>query len=177
MGLFDGFEAGWNSFKNNELKALVQPNPVIKAVTGNFGDIGSNKSLEEQWSNVGKSVSNFALSPNPVLKAAVFKNPLDWGSATKQWKDVADGALSPNPIIDVATGNAGNILGNSGPVEKWQDVAESEPVKAVTDPIKNVIDTSKETVQNVVKGVGDALPIIAIGAAGIVVLGLLLGRR
>ena len=123
MGLFDGFEAGWNSFKNNEGKKII------------------------------------------------------------------DTITKPNPLIQIATGNADNILSDKSAAEQWDEVKNSDlvkdPVNTVTNTVTNVTKEVSNTVekyviepaQNVVKGVGEALPIIAIGGGAILVLSVLLGRR
>lgn len=181
MGLFDGFEAGWNSFKNNELKTitkaaedtgkvLISPSPIVKAITNPKKawedpasllpiEIGSNgpvvKNLDEQWNEVKE----------------------DYKEEVKQNIDLL---TSPNPIISAATGNADDILSTKPATEKWENVTETigdvviEPIKDETEKITNTI---KETFTNVTKGVTGALPIIAIGGAAVLVVSLLLGRR
>ena len=182
MGLFDGFEAGWNSFKNNELKTitkaaedtgkvLVSPNPVVKAILN----------PEKAW-NDPASVLPFEIGSNgPVVK------DLD-----TQWKEVGDDytnrvkknvdiLISPNPIISAVTGHADDIINIDKPAqEKWDNVTETVDntiVQPVVKETEKITETVKETVTNVTKGVTDALPVIAIGGAVVLVVSLLLGRR
>jgi len=92
---------------------------------------------------------------------------------------------SPNPVISTVTGHTDDILNpDKTAQEKWENVTETtketvdqtivQPVVKETEKIK---ETVKETVNNVTKGVGDALPIIAIGGAAVLVVSMLLGRR
>lgn len=168
MGLFDGFEAGWNSFKNNELKTitkaaedtgkvLVSPNPVVKAIVNPV----------KAWNNPASLLPVEIGSNGPVVK------DLD-----TQWKETGDDAvntlLSPNPLISAATGNIEDAIpGGKTAAEKWDNVTSSVDEKVVT-PVK---ETVQETITNVTKGLGDALPILAIGGAAVLVVSLLLGRR
>lgn len=155
MGLFDGFEAGWNSFKNNELKAakniVLAPSPITKFVTNPEKAIkdpsyllplGNNgpRSLEDQWNEVKEDY-------------------------TQRVKQNIDFLTSPNPLISAATGNSDDIISTKPSSEKWNNV------------LTKTKDTVKDTVNNVTKGVGEALPIIAIGGAAVLVVSLLLGRR
>lgn len=182
MGLFDGFEAGWNSFVNNEWKAvekaatdtgkvLVSPSPMVKAV------LDPKKALEDPSSLLPFEIG----SKGPVVK-----------DLNEQWGEVKDDYVakvernvniitSPNPLISVATGNSDDALNFDKPAEeKWENVTTSvnetvvQPVVKETEKIK---ETVKETVNNVTKGIGDALPLIAIGGAAVLVVSLLLGRR
>ena len=167
MGLFDGFSAGWDSFKNNELKTagnvLLSPNPVVKALT-----------------NPQKVIEN----PSSLLPSTT--------DAGKQWEEVGNDAantlLSPNPIISAVTGNAGDILSNKPAADKWDNVTgtvNEEVVKPIDETVvqpiiketEKITETVKETVTNVTKGVGEALPVLAIGAAAVLGVSLLLGRR
>lgn len=160
MGLFDGFEAGWNSFKNNELKAagdfLLAPNPIVKPL----------------------------LAPNPIVKAITNPQkaieqpetllPLGNNGPVEQWEEVGEDAantlLAPNPLISLATGNGGDIPQTDKPAaDKWQNVADKTVNKAG--------DVVKETIQNVTQGVGSALPILAIGGGVILAASLLFGRK
>ena len=162
MGLFDGIEAGWNSFVNNEgkkiLNTITKPNPLIQIATGNADNILSDKSAKEQWQDVKDS-------------------------------DVVQTAIKPNPLIAAATGNAGNILSDKPVTQQWDEIINSDlvkdPVNTVTNTVTNATKEVSNTVekyviepaQNVVKGVGEALPIIAIGGAAVLVLSALLSRR
>lgn len=168
MGLFDGFDAGWNSFKNNELKTITNvafaPNPIVKAI-----------------SNPKKAIDD----PASVLPIEIGSNGPVVKDAGETWKETGDDAVntlfSPNPIISAVTGNTEDIIpGGKSSGEKWENVTETvdntvvQPVIKETEKIK---ETVKETVTNVTKGVSDALPIIAIGGAAVLVVSLLLGRR
>ena len=168
MGLFDGFEAGWNSFKNNELKTVskvaLAPNPVIKAITN------PQKAIEDPSS----------LLPSQILGGD--KPPIAGGGdgyiPASEWEKVAEDAgntlLSPNPLISIATDNPKDAIpGGSSAAEKWGNVTTTVEDKVI-NPVK---ETVKETVNNVTKGVSDALPIIAIGGAAVLLVSLLLGRR
>ena len=183
MGLFDGFEAGWNSFKNNELKTitkaaedtgkvLVSPNPIVKAITN----------PKKAWEDPASVLPIEIGSNGPVVK-----------DLETQWKetgeDAANTLLSPNPIISLVTGNTEDAIpGGKTAAEKWENVTETvneevvQPInETVVQPIiketEKITETVKETVTNVTKGVTDALPIIAIGGAAVLVVSLLLGRR
>ena len=63
--------------------------------------------------------------------------------------------------------------------EAWSKATDTagEVTNTVTNTVTNVKETIKDTVQNVTKGVSEALPIIGIGAAALVGLALLFGRR
>lgn len=174
MGLFDGFEAGWNSFKNNELKAtkdvLLSPSPITKFVTN------PQKAIEDPSYLLPVALGN----NGPVVK------DLDeqWNEVKQDYKEEVkqniDLLTSPNPLISAATGNADDILSDKSASEKWENVTTSVDNNVVQPVIKEtekITETVKETVNNVTKGIGDALPIIAIGGAAVLVVSLLLGRR
>lgn len=177
MGLFDGFEAGWNSFKNNELKAitkaaedtgkvLISPSPIVKAITNPTKiwedpasllpiEIGSSgpvvKDVEEQWKEVGD----------------------DYEDRVKKNVDIL---TSPNPLISAATGNVDDIFSDKPAAEKWGDVVS--PIEnVVKDSGETVKKTVTETIGNVTKGFSEALPVLAIGGAAVLLVSLLLGRR
>ena len=177
MGLFDGFEAGLNSFVNNEWKqvekaavntgkVLVSPSPLVKAITNPekvWNDPASLlpvdpdiKDLDEQWNEVKEDFN-------------------------KEVKQTVNFLTSPNPLISAATGNADDILNFDKPAsEKWENVTTSvneTVVQPVVKETEKITETVKETVTNVTKGVTDALPIIAIGGAAVLVVSLLLGRK
>ena len=161
MGLFDGPAAGWNSFKNNELKkaknTLLAPNPIVKAISN------PKKAIEDPASLLPVEIG----SNGPVVK-----------DAGKTWIETGNDAIntlfSPNPIISAVTGNTDDIIpGGSSATEKWDNVTSSVDEKVVT-PVKQTV---QETINNVTKGLGDALPILAIGGAAVLVVSLLLGRR
>lgn len=182
MGLFDGFEAGWNSFVNNEWKAvtetagdvgkaLISPSPMVKAV------LDPKKAWEDPSSLLPFEIG----SKGPVVK-----------DLNEQWGDVKDDYVakvernvdiitSPNPLISAATGNADDILDiNKSAEDKWDNVTNSVDEQVVQPVIKEtekITETVKETVNNVTKGIGDALPLLAIGGAAVLVVSLLLGRR
>lgn len=175
MGLFDGFEAGWNSFKDNELKTitkaaedtgkvLVSPNPVVKALTN----------PKKAWEDPASVLPIEIGSNGPVVK------DLD-----TQWKETGEDAkntlLAPNPIISLVTGNIEDAIpGGKTAEEKWNNVTETVDntvVQPIVKETEKITETVKETVTNVTKGVTDALPIIAIGGAAVLVFSLLLGRR
>jgi hypothetical protein len=161
MGLFDGFDAGWNSFKNNELKTITNvafaPNPIVEAITN------PKKAIDDPASVLPIEIG----SKGPVVK-----------DAGETWKETGNDAVntlfSPNPIISAATGNTEDVIpGGKTATEKWDNVTSSVDEKVVT-PVK---ETVQETITNVTKGLGDALPILAIGGAAVLVVSLLLGRR
>lgn len=188
MGWFDGLSAGWDSFKNNELKTVekvvTSPNPVIQVITGNAGDIfDTGKSNEEKWENVGETL----VSPNPIVQAVTgnASDIVNDNSLSEKWENVGETLVSPNPIISMVTGTGDNILSDKPVEEKWNETTtviketvvqpvETTIEKTIVQPVK---ETVKETVQNVTKGVGDALPIVAIGAAAIIGLSILFGRK
>lgn len=162
----------------------------------NWGDIGSN------ITNFGGKVGETLISPSPIVKLVTnpvkaFEDPSTLLPDTvralgndgpvrtveEQWQEVGndyvdrvkknvDILVSPNPIISAVTGNGGDIISDKPAAEKWENV--TEPIIKETTKIT---ETVKETVNNVTKGVGEALPIIAIGGAAILALSLLLGRR
>lgn len=159
----------------------------------NWGDIGSN------ITNFGGKIGETLISPNPVIKLITNPQkaieqpetllpapirPLGNDGPIKpadEWKTVAEDAgntlLAPNPLISAVTGNAGDILQTNKPAsEKWENVSNTvtETVNNTTETVK---ETVKETIQNVTKGVGSALPVLAIGGAAILGLSLLFGRR
>jgi len=158
-------------------ETLISPSPIVKLVTNpqkawedpstllpdtvrSLGNGGPVRSVDEQWKEVGEDYVN-------------------------RVKDNVDLLISPNPVLSIATGNGGDIINlDKTAQEKWENVTETtketvdqtivQPVVKETEKIK---ETVKETVNNVTKGVGEALPIIAIGGAAVLVVSLLLGRR
>ena len=184
MGLFDGFKAGWDSFKNNELKTVANvvtsPNPIIQLATGNAGDIfDTGKSNEEKWENVGETL----VSPNPIIQLATGNagDIVSDNSLSEEWGNVGETLVSPNPIISLVTGNADDILSDKPATEKWHETT-TVIEKTIVQPVENTIEKTivqpvKETVQNVTKGVDEALPIVAIGAAAVIGLSILFGRK
>ena len=182
MGLFDGFEAGWNSFKNNELKTitkaaedtgkvLISPSPIVKVITN------PQKAWEDPTSVLPIEIG----SNGPVVK------DLDeqWNEVKEDYKKEVEQNInlltSPNPLISAVTGNSDDILNFDKPAtEKWENVTETvneTVVQPIVKETEKITETVKETVTNVTKGVTDALPIIAIGGAAVLVVSLLLGRR
>ena len=166
----------------------------------NWGDIGSN------ITNFGGKVGETLISPSPIVKLVTNpKKAIDDPSSLlpdtikalgnggpvrpveEQWQEVGtdyvervkknvDILVSPNPIISAVTGNSGDIVSDKPAQEKWENVSNTvtETVNNTTETVK---ETVKETIQNVTKGVGSALPIIAIGGAAVLAVSLLLGRR
>lgn len=154
MGLFDGIEAGWNSFKNNELKTVTDvvtsPNPIVKLLTN------------------PEKVAN---DPSYLLPEGV--NVLGNKGPVDQWNDVKDVLVSPNPVIQAVTGNGGDIGADKTSTEKWDNVVTST-VGGGGEKVKEAV---KDTVNNITQGVGGALPYLAIGGAALLVATLLFGRR
>jgi len=153
-------------------ETLISPSPIVKLVTNPkkaWEDpksllpdtiIGGDKPVSEQWQEVGNDY-------------------------VERVKDNVNILTSPNPVISTVTGHTDDILNpDKTAQEKWENVTETtketvdqtivQPVVKETEKIK---ETVKETVNNVTKGVGDALPIIAIGGAAVLVVSMLLGRR
>ena len=177
MGLFDGFNAGWNSFVENELNAtknvLLSPNPVVKAIFDPLAAMNNpasllpsttDKGLEENWNEMEEKAADVLLSPNPLISAVTgnYDDIIPGGkSAEEKWDNVVD-TVEEN-IVD--------------PVVNETEKTVENIVNETEKTVETVKETFKETVTNVTKGVGDALPIIAIGGAAILGLSLLLGRR
>lgn len=177
MGWFDGLSAGWNSFVENELNTtknvLLSPNPVVKAILDPQAAIDNPSSLLPSTTDQGLEESWNEVKDDYVAK--VERN--------------VDILTSPNPLISAATGHADDILdfGKSAG-EKWDNVTNTvndEVVKPIDETVvqpiiketEKITETVKETVNNVTKGVGDALPIVAIGAAAVIGLSILFGRK
>ena len=151
-------------------ETLISPSPIVKLVTNPqkaiedpktllpdtiLGNSGPVRSVEEQWQGVGEDYVN-----------RVKKN--------------VDILVSPNPLLQVATGNGGDIVSDKSATEKWENVTETVDETVVQPVIKEttkITETVKETVNNVTQGIGQALPIIAIGGAAVLAVSLLLGRR
>ena len=142
MGLFDGFEAGWNSFKNNEWKSIED---------------GWNNLVNPKWEN-GNPNSKPLGNDGPVKPVYV-----------------------PEPVIDVINPQWENGNPNSTPV----DIDGGGPIQPVVIPnvvvdganevvttVTSIPDTVKTTVTGVLDGVKQALPIIAVGAAALIGLGI-----
>ena len=159
MGLFDGFEAGFNSFKNNELKKA------------------SDWAVSLVPDAQKKEIANW-VKENPEKAKKAVKKPFD--TAVEQVYRLKAGKANISPVLDNATTDFILSDGPSNPVIPIGDTGptvKDEVVPAVIDGGEKVTETVKETVTNVTKGIGEALPILAIGAAAVLGVSLLLGRR
>lgn len=152
-------------------ETLISPSPIVKLVTNPkkaiedpksllpdtiLGNGGPIRSPQEQWEEVGK----------------------DYVDRVKKNVDIL---VSPNPLLQVATGDGiGELASDKTAQEKWENVTETVDETVVQPVIKEttkITETVKETVNNVTQGIGQALPIIAIGGAAVLAVSLLLGRR
>lgn len=139
----------------NPVKAFEDPSTLLPDTVRALGNGGPIRSVDEQWKEVGEDYVE-----------RVQKN--------------VDLLVSPNPIISAVTGNGGDIVSDKPAEEKWQNVTETVDETVVQPVIKEttkITETVKETVNNVTQGIGQALPIIAIGGAAVLAVSLLLGRR
>ena len=140
MGLFDGFDAGWNSFKNNELKFI-------------------ENIVNPKWEN-GNRDSKPLGNDGPVIKPVYV----------------------PEAVVDVVNPKWENGNPNSTPV----DIDGGGPIQPVVIPnavidgtnevvntVTSIPETVKTTVTGVIDGVTQALPIIAVGAAALIGLGII----
>lgn len=153
-------------------ETLISPSPIVKLVTNPakaiedpktllpdtilaLGNGGPVRPVAEQWQEVGN----------------------DYVDRVKKNVDLL---VSPNPVISAVTGNSSDIVSDKPASEKWENVTgtvDQTVIQPVVKETSKITETVKETVNNVTKGVGEALPIIAIGGAAILALSLLLGRR
>lgn len=139
----------------NPTKAFEDPSTLLPDTVRALGNGGPVRSVEEQWKEVGK----------------------DYEERVKKNVDIL---VSPNPLLQVATGNGGDIVSDKTAEEKWQNVTgtvDQTVIQPVVKETTKITETVKETVNNVTQGIGQALPIIAIGGAAVLALSLLLGRR
>lgn len=153
-------------------ETLISPSPIVKLVTNPtkafedpktllpdtilaLGNGGPVRSVEEQWREVGN----------------------DYVDRVKKNVDLL---VSPNPIISAVTGNSSDIVSDKPAQEKWENVTETVDQTVIQPVVKEttkITETVKETVNNVTQGIGQALPIIAIGGAAVLAVSLLLGRK
>lgn len=151
-------------------ETLISPSPIVKLVT-----------------NPKKAVED----PKTLLPDTILGNAGPVRSVGEQWQEVGndyvdrvkknvDLLVSPNPIISAVTGNSSDIVSDKPANEKWENVTETVDQTVIQPVVKEttkITETVKETVNNVTQGIGQALPIIAIGGAAVLAVSLLLGRR
>lgn len=151
-------------------ETLISPSPIVKLVT-----------------NPQKAIEN----PKSLLPDTILGNGGPVRSVEEQWQEVGndyvdrvkknvDLLISPNPVISAVTGNSGDIVSDKPATEKWENVTETVDQTVIQPVVKEttkITETVKETVNNVTQGIGQALPIIAIGGAAVLAVSLLLGRR
>ena len=151
-------------------ETLISPSPIVKLVT-----------------NPKKAIDD----PKTLLPDTVLGNGGPRRTVEEQWQEVStdyvdrvkknvDLLVSPNPVISAVTGNSSDIVSDKPAQEKWENVTETVDKTVVQPVVKEttkITETVKETVNNVTQGIGQALPIIAIGGAAVLAVSLLLGRR
>jgi len=128
MGLFDGFEAGWNSFKNKELKQATQ------WVTENTG-------LDNKVVNYVKS------DPQKATKA--INKPFD--TALNQLFKLSKGKANVGLLDDKTTEIVTEPLGNNGPIIKAieQGVEESsQPIWERESTVKIIGEDGAKELEN-----------------------------
>ena len=105
-----------------------------------------------------------------------WSKAVDDTGISKTVGDTLTGLYDAGPVKLITTGH-NSITDAAG--EAWSKATDAagEVTNTVTNTVTNVKETVKDTVQNVTKGVTEALPIVAIGAAAVIGLALLFGRR
>ena len=119
--------------------------------------MGLFKKIQTGWEDTVANVSNTVKSTGKALYDASLPKLITTGS---------------NTITDAAGEAWSKAVDDTGISKTVGDAITGAP-----DAITGAIDTVKDTASNVVKGVSDALPIVAIGAAALIGLALLFGRR
>lgn len=122
MGLFDGVEAGWNSFKNNELKTVT-------------GWVKDN-------TNVEKTIVDYVRS-DPQKAAEAVNNPVNTSlnQAFRLFKGKRNVGLLNDRANEVIVNNV-EPLGNNGPITKT--IEEVTPV--VTEAVEQGIKESNQPI-------------------------------
>ena len=119
--------------------------------------MGLFKNIKSGWDDAVSKVSDTVTSTGKALYDASLPKLITTGH---------------NTITDKAGELWSKAVDDTGISKTVGDAITGAP-----DAITGAIDTVKDTAQNVVKGVSDALPIIAIGAAAVLGLALLFGRH
>ena len=153
MGLFDKVKSGWDDAVSNVSKAAQKAYDASlpKLITTGHNTITDKAG--EAWS---KAVDDTGVS--------------------KTVGDTAT-ALYDASLPKLITTGSNTITDKAG--ELWAAASEgiSGAADTVQSTVSNIPGAVKDTVQNVTKGVSEALPIVAIGAAALIGLALLFGRR
>ena len=148
MGLFDGPAAGWNSFKNNEWKSIEN---------------GWNNLVNPKWEN-GNRNSKPLGNDGPVKPVYVPEEVVN----------VVEPIIDPNKWENGNPNSTPIDIDGGGPI---QPVVIPNSVidgtNKVVDTVTSIPDTVKTTVTGVIDGVKQALPIIAVGAAALIGLGII----
>lgn len=174
MGLFDKVKSGWDDAISNVSKAAQKAYDASLPKLITTGRNTITDKAGEAWS---KAVDDTGVSKTlgdagqAVVKASIV-NP-------ENWEKVKDAVITvkDNSIIGLVQNGSTPLTDAAG--EAWSNVTEagSAAVDTVTNTVTNVKETVKDTVHNVTQGVTEALPIVAIGAAAVLGLALLFGRR
>ena len=148
MGLFDGFEAGWNSFKNNELKQVGDW--AVSLVPD------SKKKEVVDW-----------ISENPEKAIKAKEKPVD--VAVEQLYKVKSGKVNISPILDDTMQDT--LLPDVG-VTPVVPLGDTGPI--VKEEAATVIKEGGETVIKFVNDASDNIgkywPVIAAGGVALLLI-------
>lgn len=152
-------------------ETLISPSPIVKLVTN------PQKAIEDPKSLLPDTIKPLGNDGPRTVKEQWQEVGTDYVDRVKKNVDLL---VSPNPVISAVTGNGGDIVSDKPAKEKWENVTETVDNTVIQPVVKEttkITETVKETVNNVTQGIGQALPIIAIGGAAVLAVSLLLGRR
>lgn len=175
-------EKAWNDNVAQPLdKAVVQPvtktvPKIIDVATSDFKKNVTDPAgsfIGDTWQTVKEKNPIVALTPAITAVDVIDKTVVQGKDIDTALNETSNEQLVlslPKKVINEGS----KVLDASGKAIEngWNNVTNT-----VTNTYENTVEKTKEVFNNVTKGVSDALPIIAIGGAAVLVVSLLLGRR
>ncbi len=192
MGFFDDLKKFSDEWGGKATETLRNLSPTTQAIGGELDKITGKKDGKLIWENLNDNVQNIiSETPQAVSKAWDETAP----KVTETLRNLSPTTQAIGGELDKITGQnedklivekVGETIQN---IPEWYVETTKKNIEGAAQGARDVLDNTtstiektiivpvKETVQNVTKGVSEALPILAIGAGGLILASLLLGRR